>query len=220
MIICDTQARITVGVDENSAQDMGQVVAHLERLREVSAACVTLVHHSGLNGEHARGSSSIRAAMQTELAVTKAGPVVTIKTAKQKDHEQQPDFDLVLSPMAGTGSVTLVRELNPQARMEESDLDLAGLMVATCRETFHEGTGGTKAEILSATAERRRFSRSQGNKAWNKIVALGNIGKIRGTSGWIYVDVDQRSKMIEPIAGLGQNGGKYAPEVVSAGEGG
>lgn len=219
MIVGDTQARITVGVDENSAREMGEVVAHLERLRERSGACVLLVHHSGVNGEHARGSSSIRAAMQTELAVSKAGSVVTVRTVKQKDHEQLPDFELVLKPMPSTGSVALVRELNPAARLEESDLSLAGLMAEVGREVFHEGTGGTKSEILAATAERRRFSRSQGNKAWNKVIAMGVFGKIRGTASWIYIPVEDRSKMIEPTGALGQIGAKYAPGDVSAGEG-
>lgn len=218
MIICDTQARITVGHDENSATDMGQVVAQLEQLRAVSGACVTLVHHSGLNGEHARGSSSMRAAMQTELAVGKAGSVVTIKTAKQKDHEQLPDFELVLKPVTGTGSVALVRELNASARMEESDLSVAGMLAEIAREVFFEGTGGSREQFLGVLKERRRVSKSQANKAWNKIVTNNVVGKIRGTSSWIYVSVDNRSKMIEPVGSLGQIGAKYAPEPSTAGQ--
>lgn len=100
LIIVDTQARVTVGVEENSATEMGQIVDRIEALRASCAACVLLVHHSGVSGERGRGSTSVKGAMQTELSVCRKGKGrdtrVTLKTGKQKDDEELSD--LVFAP--------------------------------------------------------------------------------------------------------------------------
>ncbi|MHA6764776.1 AAA family ATPase [Streptacidiphilus sp. PAMC 29251] len=88
LIIVDTQARVTVGVEENSATEMGRVVHRMEELRGASGACLLLVHHKGLSGDHGRGSTAVKGAMQTELTVTKEGSRVIVATDKQKDTEE------------------------------------------------------------------------------------------------------------------------------------
>lgn len=97
LVIFDTQARITVGVEENSAKEMGLIVQRLENLREASGACVALVHHQGLSGEHGRGSTSVKGALQTELRVAKKGKGaaqtrITVSSDKQKDDEELGDM--------------------------------------------------------------------------------------------------------------------------------
>jgi hypothetical protein len=92
LIIVDTQARSTVGIDENSATDMGMVVAHCEALRHHSGACVLLVHHTGVDGSHGRGSSVVFGALHTELAVTKDEHTVRVHTRKQKDAPEGPEI--------------------------------------------------------------------------------------------------------------------------------
>jgi hypothetical protein len=96
LIIFDTQARITVGVEENSSKEMGQVVDRMEALRATTEACVLLVHHQGLNGDHGRGSTAVKGAMQTEIRVTKKGKKgpdarVIVSSDKQKDDEELDD---------------------------------------------------------------------------------------------------------------------------------
>jgi hypothetical protein len=70
--------------DENSARDMAQFVANIDRLRERTGAHVLVVHHSGKNTDAgARGSSALRAAVDTEIVVTEG----QISCAKQRDME-------------------------------------------------------------------------------------------------------------------------------------
>ncbi|WP_405359792.1 AAA family ATPase [Kitasatospora sp. NBC_00085] len=92
LIIVDTQARVTVGVEENSNTEMGKVIHRMEQLRANTGACVLLIHHKGLNGDHGRGASAVKGAMQTELTVTKEGKGpdtrVLLATDKQKDSEE------------------------------------------------------------------------------------------------------------------------------------
>lgn len=95
MVVLDTQARVTVGLKENDATDMGIYTHAVSLLREATQACVLTVHHTGRNGGDARGSSAIDGAQGTELKVTKDGPLVgALVTEKQKDMAEGPDVPL------------------------------------------------------------------------------------------------------------------------------
>lgn len=88
LIILDTQARISVGLEENSATDMGKLIHRIEALRAATSACVALVHHSGRHGEHMRGSIALDGAANTVLRVTKADDLINLECVKQKDAPQ------------------------------------------------------------------------------------------------------------------------------------
>jgi hypothetical protein len=110
-IIVDTQARVSVGVEENSAKEMGLVIDRMEQLRAATGACVLVIHHTGHVGDHGRGSSSAKGALQSELHVSKRGDrasntVVTIKTGKQKDDEQGADLEFGLRVVDIAGEFT------------------------------------------------------------------------------------------------------------------
>lgn len=101
LIICDTQARITVGVEENSAKEMGVIIHRVEEMRMATGACVALVHHEGVQGERGRGSTSVKGAMQTELRVVRDGKGlantrITVANPKQKDDEEAEDVVFAL----------------------------------------------------------------------------------------------------------------------------
>lgn len=73
-IVVDTLARVFGGGDENSAGDMGVVVKGLDRVREETDASIMIVHHSGKDTtKGARGSGSLRAAVDTEIEVIEEG---------------------------------------------------------------------------------------------------------------------------------------------------
>jgi hypothetical protein len=50
LIVIDTLARSMVGGDENSAEDMGLLIAAAERIRQATRATVVLVHHYNKQG--------------------------------------------------------------------------------------------------------------------------------------------------------------------------
>lgn len=87
LIVVDTLAR-SMGVgDENSTSDMGLFVANCGVLRGLTGAHVMAVHHSGKDtSKGARGSSALRAAVDTELKVTVANGVSEMTVDKQRDH--------------------------------------------------------------------------------------------------------------------------------------
>lgn len=93
-VVVDTQARVTVGLEENNATDMGIFISAIGAIREATGACVLTVHHTGRTGGDARGSSAIDGAQSTELTVETDGLVGRLRTTKQKDMEEAPDMPL------------------------------------------------------------------------------------------------------------------------------
>ncbi|WP_050792498.1 AAA family ATPase [Aminomonas paucivorans] len=89
LIVLDTVARCLAGADENSSQDVGRFIGAMDRLRlENPGALILAVHHSGHGDRNrARGSSALKAAMDTELCVTKSNHLVTVTATKSKDAE-------------------------------------------------------------------------------------------------------------------------------------
>lgn len=88
LIVVDTVARAMGGGNENASEDMARLVNAGDRIRQETGAHVLFVHHSGKDASKgARGHSSLRAALDTEIEVT-ADEITQIHTArvtKQRD---------------------------------------------------------------------------------------------------------------------------------------
>lgn len=88
MIVVDTAAKAMLGLDENSARDVGLTIRWAESLAEAFQCVVVLVHHTGKDEDAgARGSSAFRAGVDTYIRVkahreTKA---VEVHVEKHKD---------------------------------------------------------------------------------------------------------------------------------------
>jgi hypothetical protein len=86
LIVIDTLARSMGNGDENTAKDMGAFVRSIDYLRAKTGAHVMVIHHSGKDtSKGARGSGSLRAAADTEIELTRDGPVILAETKKQRD---------------------------------------------------------------------------------------------------------------------------------------
>lgn len=122
LIIFDTQARMTVGMNENDAGEMGVFIDRLERLRAATHACVLVVHHTGKSGQ-LRGSTAMMGAASTVIHVGKEGATLTVDAnpdhnGKTKDAEPFPPVRLRLVPAAD--SVVPVEEGGqPVSRAED-----------------------------------------------------------------------------------------------------
>ncbi|WP_037616353.1 AAA family ATPase [Streptomyces aureus] len=115
LIVIDTQARVSVGVEENSNTELGIVIERMDDLRRATEACVLLIHHTGHVGEHGRGASAAKGALQSEMHVSKKGDnasniTITMKVGKQKDNEEGADIEF------GLKVVTLDGETKPDGR--------------------------------------------------------------------------------------------------------
>lgn len=88
LIIGDTLARLAVGANENSGEDMGVVVQNIDAIRAATGAAFVLVHHCGKDAARGmRGWSGLRAAIDTEIEVTvdEATGLRSAEVTKQRD---------------------------------------------------------------------------------------------------------------------------------------
>jgi hypothetical protein len=166
LIVVDTQARVTTGADENSAKDMGELVAAADRIRRATRACILLVHHEARNGENLRGSTALEGAATTLIRVTKDGSVLTVDNTKQKD---APEFDrirlwlvsrLESVVLSGTEPVGLTGEYTDS---EQKILD-------TLRDSF-ETTGAPGGKLFDVAA----VPKSSYYRALNRLVSTGAV---------------------------------------------
>ncbi len=97
LVVVDTLSR-HYGGDENVAKDVAKFIAGLDQLKQEFKLAILLIHHSGKDStKGARGSSAMRAALDTEIRVDRAeSDVVIVSNTKQKDAElfQQKAFEL------------------------------------------------------------------------------------------------------------------------------
>lgn len=184
LIVLDTQARATLGLNENDNTDMSYFAAQADRLRSASGACVLVVHHMGAGATgRARGATAIDGAQDTELRVSRepGARLVQLHTDKQKDAPELPPIGLtveesaeslvvaagdalarVLAPTSAAavgGDIAPFREAQPS---QGGGLPIAELrMLAMYRlvlDTYNPGMGGSQARIKQVTGELPEFA--------------------------------------------------------------
>lgn len=230
LVIVDTQARVTVGIEENSATDMGVYIEQADRIKRETGACVLTVHHSGRTGTDARGSSALDGAQDAELRVERGDDgKVLLYADKQKDQAQLDPIELTMrlvdggsDPDTGRDLSSLVivetsRTLQRRERHVVSDEELIGKVGAAALllgEHFATA-GGTKAEIRALLVEHgvvQSAKKSTWYRVWQDLLKRTVIGKIHGSQTWRYVSPDDRARLVEPVTDDPEGrGGMYAP---------
>lgn len=100
LLIVDTVARAIAGGDENSGLDMGRLIASCDQIRLATGCTVMLIHHSGKDStKGARGHSSLRAAVDTEIEVASTTNPRTATVRKQRDLPSGDVFAFDIEPV-------------------------------------------------------------------------------------------------------------------------
>ena len=110
-VIFDTLARCAVGVEENSARDIGRLIEGVDQVRIKTGATTILLHHTPRGGDRERGSVALRAATDTQLLVSADGDFITVECQRQKDIDEGAPLNFrkrVLDLGEGRSSCVLV----------------------------------------------------------------------------------------------------------------
>jgi hypothetical protein len=215
MIVLDTQAMVTIGMDENSAQDMGVFVEAVKLLAAETGATVLTVHHSGVKGGRARGSTSIRGAMDVEIEASMAGVTCTMSSTKQKNVGAPPAIMASLNIVdvgevdelgtAITSCVLLAARdatgpFTSPAGPSLSPLQRRALAIATALvETA--ATGETYSRLRIRAADMTDFGQtpaamtSSFSRAWAYLVERGRIAKAPGRESFYFIDVEGQDRL-------------------------
>jgi len=88
LVVLDTLNRAAPGADENSSVDMGNIIAAAKQLQDLIGGLVLLVSHVGKDATRGlRGHSSLYAALDAAIEVTKTDNRREWSVAKSKDDE-------------------------------------------------------------------------------------------------------------------------------------
>lgn len=204
-VVLDTQARVTVGLEENSATDMGRFVDRIEALRAATGACVTGVHHMGHSAGRARGSSALYAAWTSEISVDKSDDdIVTVSSSKEKDSADNLELRFrserhvlgVDTEGEEIASLTLTRitELESVISKENVNTEAKRLIVKAAHELHPTTEGATKPSVMRfvvrSDSNPTGVSRSSAFRAWKELVDLGRLVPSEG-GRYLWTKVDE-----------------------------
>lgn len=124
LVVIDTLARSSCGCDENSARDMGQVIAAADGIGKKLGCAILLVHHSGKGGGE-RGSSALRGASDAMFEVRRHDDgtrelVLSGATSKVKDSAESESIFFRLQP-SGESCVVAPADAPPEGSNRPSD---------------------------------------------------------------------------------------------------
>ena len=152
VLFLDTLNRAAPTADENSSKDMGEILEAAKRLQSLTGGLVVLVHHTGKDATKGlRGHSSLFAALDAAVEVSRDGERREWKVAKSKDGQDGDahPFKLQIETL-GTddhgdviSSCVVVRDTAPQeVRAKLSGGSNQRLILDALRPLFKTGLSG------------------------------------------------------------------------------
>jgi 5S rRNA maturation endonuclease (ribonuclease M5) len=180
LLVIDTLARFIAPGKESDAPDMGAYFATIDYLR--GGATAVSLHHPGHGDQtRARGSSSWRAALDTEFTFAMSGDVVTATCSKMKDAEKPEPLTFRIQ----TAPTMTAREDGTHVQ--------SVVLVATDAPPVTRKPTGRNQKLLLAELERRHET---GERLWTE-KDLRSIAKDLGMG---------KSSAVTTVMGLRQLG--------------
>lgn len=207
LVIIDTQARVTVGIEENSNTDIGIYIEQADRIKRATGACVLTVHHIGRNGTDARGGSALDGAQDSELRVERTDDMrITLHSDKQKDQADTLRAELALTRVEGGTDPDTGRDLSslvivgpgfalPPAPEPEWRRDLTDnqAKIVDVLVEHAADVGLTMASVRNIVKERFGAMPSASfSTAWTALVSKGILIQVVGGQRWVLASVADR----------------------------
>lgn len=187
LLVLDTRARCTLGLEENSATDQGKAIDAAERIQKACGTTVLAVHHSGRGGDHGRGSNAWDGAVWSDLRIDGEEQRAKLHCEKHKDVPDGCDHLYRLVPHTVPADwmpdaseqqrSTLVAVQNGVWTDDIADRRSTATVLDVIRTTGGD-EGLTRAQIAEVAGE-RNVGRSTAYEAVNVLVnaaAIRNIG--------------------------------------------
>lgn len=226
LIIFDTFARMSLGIEENSATDVGRAIERFDQIKRITGAGVMVVHHTGKADKTvARGSSALQAAVESELLISEAqwtfeeaglvaedgtvpdGKPIQLFTTKQKNAEAMESPMPMLLKNYSPLNAALITHANGELDPMLGNITLARPNPETVVETAiriqafladFTAQGATRAELMNGVRmDPYTAGRTDGRRAWRQQINRA-------------VDMAVRFEVIETVTGKA-TGTRYRP---------
>lgn len=192
LIVIDTLARSAIGLEENSARDMGLFVGAIDTLKNQLQSAVLVVHHTGKDGK-IRGSSALYAAADSVLSLTSSDGVITLRNdpdggGKNKHAPAVKSKYLRITPyIAGRFNGAVLIESSQVEQTEDDDLTPNQQAILECIDN--------QALSSSEVSESIDLSVSTVWRNLNKLCKLGLVTKLRD-GRFIAGNVEDESEIL------------------------
>lgn len=150
LIIVDTLARCFVGGEENSARDVGLFMAGLTRIIEATEACVLVIHHTGRSGDSERGSTALRAAVDTAVSLSRKGETLRLSVDKQRDSSPPAPIPLRLIE---SGESCAVEACSSEQRPKAGSLTAGDIKCLKALLSFYPNQSTTHKDWYNASGQ-------------------------------------------------------------------
>jgi len=215
VLVIDTLNRAAPGADENDSAAMGEIIAGAKAIQAELGGLVLLVHHTGKDATKGlRGHSSLHAALDAAIVVTREGDRREWATAKSKDgaddechsfrlevveigtdDEGEPITSCVVVPEESTGDAVR-RALPPKSGNQRIIWDALGGLFRAAGSYAPEGApkevpAGRPCILLDDAIDGTRSrlvcdAKRQTERTQAAITGLINRGLIEHREGWIW----------------------------------
>jgi len=167
-----------VGLDENSAKDMGVFIDAAEQIkRATGSGTVLLVHHTGKDKQTVRGSSALEAAMDT-VYTTEGDPLnLRLRRTKRKDGPMEDTHQLRL---VASGESAVLEPMDAAVHRKASDSDLEARSWVALGVVFGDRVF-TKTEAVTVLTAEEHGGISRAS-AYRAITRLSMAGVLRTVS--------------------------------------
>jgi hypothetical protein len=189
LLIIDTFARSAVGIDENSAQAVGEFIAAVDKMRFALDCAALIVHHTGKDGLM-RGSTSLYGAADAVLSQNMNDGVIRLTNnpdfgGKNKYGSAEFDefFRIVPHAAGGFDGGVLIPTERIESSEETTKLTKNQLTILEALEGYEEGLGANSifeaTEIARATGFRglKQMMKSGHVSYANEIYTITELGK-------------------------------------------
>jgi hypothetical protein len=200
VLVLDTRARCTVGLDENSATEQGKAIEAAESIRRANSCTVWGIHHSPREGNAGRGSNAWDGAVWSDLRMKKEGLQATVHCEKHKDVPDGCDHQFLFVPH--TVSPELMPDVKEKYRRTlvlsrngfwtDTLLANSRQVVLDIVRTKAPREGLTGSEIVEFAKE-HGLSRSTTYEALKELLEQGRFQDVGTKSKTRYVATEQDS---------------------------
>lgn len=194
LLVLDTRARCTVGLEENSATEQGRAVHAAEVIQRAAQCTVVGVHHSGRAGGAGRGSNSWDGAVWSDLRVTGDELQARIHCEKHKDVPAGCDHEFRM--VAHTVSERFMPGCTVQQRsslvsVESGPLELSTSTRPSNRTVLElirktDGVEGLTRAAIVALCKEHEISKSTAYAAVKNLAASGSLENIGTDTRPVY----------------------------------
>lgn len=212
-VVCiDTLNRAAPGADENDSRDMGRIIDALADLRETIGGLLLAAHHTGKDATKGlRGHSSLAAALDVAIEITRDGDRRSWRLSKAKDGEDSrevaftleqieigndaegwPATSCVIVPAAETAETAFRRPAAPSGGNQKIAFQVIGELLRDSRTFGQAGAPPLRPciqleESLATIGERLPCEPARRrDRARQAVTALINRGLYKFTDGWVW----------------------------------